>query len=65
MKNEKTKPKQDDQPVYSISVQLQAGRTAEFTYNDFQLADAHYTQLQAQPFIGQLGIKSVQRSWRK
>lgn len=65
MKNDKQKTKSTDTEVYTIAVELQAGRRATFTYNDFELADAHYVILQANPVIGQFGVKSLERSWRK
>ena len=64
MKNDK-KTKSDDKPVYQISVELQAGRRADFTYDDFELAENHYLQLQHQQVVGHLGIKSIARSWRQ
>ena len=63
MKNDKAKSKIE--PVYTVTVELQAGRTAEFTYNDLELAGNHYDQLQAQQIVGHLGIKRIERSWRK
>lgn len=64
MKNDK-KTKSEDKPVYSLSIELQAGHTANFTYSSFELAEAHYVQLQATQFIGSLGVKSIRRSWRE
>lgn len=67
MKNDKSKTKSESSAgsEFNIEVELQAGRRATFTYNDLELADGHYTQLQAQQVVGHLGIKSIQRSWRK
>lgn len=67
MKNEKSKIKSEDTAVreFTIIAELQAGRTAVFTYNDLELANGHYTQLQAQQVIGHLGIRNLQRSWKK
>lgn len=65
MKNEKTKSKSTESSEFSIDVELQAGRRAHFTYNDYALADAHYTILQAYPSIGNLGIKTIKRSWKQ
>ena len=65
MKNEKSKTKSEDTELYTITAELQAGHRATFTYTNFELADAHYTTLQSKPVIGQFGIKSIQRSWRK
>lgn len=65
--NDKTKSKSKDtsSSEFSIEVELQAGRRATFTYNDFELADGHFVQLQAQQVVGHLGIKSLTKSWRK
>lgn len=63
MKNEKSK--QPAEKLYSLTVELQAGRRATFSYNDEELARNHYDQLQAQQIIGHLGIKHIERSWRK
>jgi len=64
MKNDK-KSKSPSDPVYTLTVELQAGRRAEFTYNDFELAESHYIQVQASQVIGHLGVKSIRRSWRE
>lgn len=62
MKNDKQKPQTE--PVYTITVELPNRKRATFTYNDFELADQHYVQLQAQQVVGSYGVKSIQRSWR-
>ena len=64
MKHDK-KLKSEDKAVYSLTVQLQAGHTATFTYTSFELAEAHHVQLQASGVVGHLGIKNISRSWRK
>jgi hypothetical protein len=64
MKNDK-KIKSTSEPVYTLTIELQAGHTANFTYSSFELAEAHYVQLQATQFIGSLGIRNIQRSWRQ
>lgn len=63
--NDKAKTKSKDTELYSITVELQAGQRATFTYTSLELADGHHTQLQAQQVIGHLGIRSIQRSWKK
>jgi len=65
MKDVKQKTKSEDKPVYTLTVELQAGRRAEFTYNDFELADAHYVQLQASQVVGHLGVRNITRSWKQ
>ena len=64
MKNDK-KAKQDNTTDYKIRVELPNGNWAEFAYSNFELADGHYTQLQAQQVVGQYGIKTITRSWRR
>lgn len=65
MKNDKIKSKSTESSEFSIAVELQAGRRANFTYNELALAEAHYTILQAYPSIGNLGIKTIKRSWKQ
>lgn len=62
MKNEKQKP--TDKPVYSLTVSLQQGETAHFAFSRLDIADSYYHFLQANPSIGNLGVRSIERSWR-
>ena len=67
MKDDKQKTKSADTEVreFTIEVTLPNQQYARFTYSNFELADGHHTQLQAQQVVGGYGIKSIQRSWRK
>ena len=62
---QKTKPADTDSSVFSIEVTLPNRNYARFTYSNFELADAHYVQLQATQVVGGYGIKAINRSWKK
>lgn len=64
MKNDKTKFKSENTELYTITVELQAGRTARFQYSDLDIAKGHWDDLQARPVISNFGIKRIERSWR-
>lgn len=65
--NDKTKSKSKDtsSSEFSIEVQLPNQQYARFIYSSLELADGHYTALQAQQVVGGYGIKSLTKSWRK
>lgn len=61
--NDKTKSK--NKSMYSISIELQEGRTAEFNYSDRDMAETHFLQLQAQSIVGSYAIKSLKRNFQR
>ena len=44
---------------FHITLQLQEAKTAEFIYNDRDMARNHYEQLRAQMVCGGLAIKQI------
>lgn len=49
--------------LYKISLKLQEGHHADFTYSDREMARRHYEQIDAQQVVGGRVVKNI--SWEE